>query len=226
MSLRVTSVQCLVVGIVWSSSLLGQQQPAAASLAPPLLEFPVALQQSVETGKTPVGTKIQAKLVVATLVNRAVIPENAVFSGVVIESVAKTKKNPARLAIRIDSVEWKSGSAFITAYLTSWYYPTTVQAGQDLQYRPPEPDSKTWNGAGQYPSADSRIYERFPSGDSEKDAGAVPDTASSKPSNRPTRMKNVESAPTQDGGIALVCEHANLKFDKLTTYVLVGLSPK
>jgi hypothetical protein len=226
MSFRQTSAQNLVLGIVWSSLLLGQQQPAATSVTPALLEFPVSLQQTVETGKTPVGTKIQAKLLVATLVNRVVVPQNAVFSGVVIESVAKTKKNPARLAIRIDSVEWKSGSAFITAYLTSWYYPTTVQAGQNLQYRPREPDSKTWNGAGQYPSADSRIYERFPGSDSDRDAGAVPATPSSKPSNSPARMKNVESAPTQDGGIALVCEHANLKFDKLTTYVLVGLSPK
>jgi hypothetical protein len=226
MSFRVISALYLVLGIVWSSPLLGQPQPAATSVTPALLEFPVSLQQTVETGKTPVGTKIQAKLLVATLVNGVVVPQNALFSGVVIESVAKTKKNPARLAIRIDSVEWKNGVAPLTAYLTSWYYPRTVQAGQNLQYRPPEPDSKTWNGAGQYPSADSRIYERFPDGDSDKDAGAVPDTPSSKPSNSPARMKNVESAPAQDGGIALVCKHANLKFDKLTTYVLVGLPAK
>jgi hypothetical protein len=226
MSFRVTAAQYLAISIVWSSSLLSQQHPVAASVDATLLEFPVALQQTVEAGKTSVGTKIQAKLLVATLVNRVVIPENALFSGAVIESVAKTKKGPSRLAIRIDSVAWKNGSAFVTAYLTSWYYPRTIQAGQSLQYRPPQPDSKTWDGAGQYPSADSRVYERFPNGDSDQNAGAVPDTASSKPSNRPARMNNVKSAPTQDGGIALVCEHANLKFNKLTTYVLVGLSAK
>jgi hypothetical protein len=186
----------------------------------------VILQQSLESGKTPVGTKIQAKLLVATLVNRVVIPQNALFSGVVIESVAKTKKSPGRLAIRIDSVEWQDGSASIKAYLTPLYYPNTVAAGPNLRYGPPEPPAKTWNGSGQYPSSDSRVYQPFPSGDSDKSAGAVPDTASSKPSNSPVRMKNVESTPTQDGGIALVCEHANLKFDKLTTYVLVGLSAK
>jgi hypothetical protein len=213
-----------LVLVFWSTCLLGQQKPAAsASLR--LLEFPVVLQQNVETGKTQVGTKIQAKLAVATLVNGMVIPQNATLSGLVIESVAKTAADPARLAIRMESLEWKNGSASIKAYLTPWYYPKAIQMGQSLQYGPLEPPSKTWNGAGQYPSADSRVYQPFPGSDSDKSAGSVPDTPSSTTSNRPVLMKNVGTAPSLDGGIALVSEHANLKLDKLTTYVLAASGP-
>src|SRR5213079_1546550 len=81
---------------------LAQQEPVA-SASPSVLQFPVVLQQSLETGKTAVGSKIEAKLAVGTLVNGIVFPKNAVFSGRVIESVAKTGKNPSRLAIRMDS---------------------------------------------------------------------------------------------------------------------------
>ena len=61
------------------------------------------LQQSITAGKTPVGAKIQAKLEVATLLDGTVIPRNAVFSGEVIESVAKTRTEPSRIALRMDS---------------------------------------------------------------------------------------------------------------------------
>jgi hypothetical protein len=44
-------------------------------------------------------------------------------------------------------------------------------------------------------------------------------------SSRPVLMKNVGTAPSLDGGIALVSEHANLKLDKLTTYVLAASGP-
>jgi hypothetical protein len=215
------SVLSQQVVLAFCSAVLLGQTPAPSS-SPTLLEFPVVLQQSVETGKTPVGTKIQAKLAVATLLNGTVIPKNAVFAGVVIESVAKSGNEPARLAIRVDSAQWKNGSASIKAYLTPLYYPTTAQAGQSLQYGPPQPASKTWNGAGQYPSSDSRVYQPFPGSDSGKDAGPVPDTPTPVTSTRPVLLKNVGSAASNDGGIALVSEHANLKLDKLTTYVLVS----
>ena len=73
-------------------------------------------------GKTPVGAKIKARLAVATLIDGKVIPRSAVFSGEVIDSAAKTA-DASRLAIRMDSVVWKKGSASLTAYLTAWYYP-------------------------------------------------------------------------------------------------------
>ncbi|HKW17097.1 MAG TPA: hypothetical protein VJO35_06285 [Terriglobales bacterium] len=178
----------------------------------------------MESGKTSVGTKVEAKLTVATLVNHMVIPKGAVFSGVVIESVAKGSKNPSRLAIRMDFVKWKDGSTPIKAYLIPWYYPKTVANGPSLQYGPPQPPSATWNGEGQYPNAGSRVYQPFPDG-SDKSAGAIPDTTSSKTANAAVPMKDLQLAPTTDGGIALVCEHANLKLDKLTTYVLAAAVP-
>lgn len=223
MLIRTVAIKLSQLFLLLSISSLAQQK-RAVSLPPSVLQFPIVLQQSVETGKTPIGAKIEAKLAVATLVNGTVFPENAIFSGLVIQSAAKTANSPSRLAIRMDSVHWKDGSASIKAYLTPWYYPTAVQAGQNLQYGPPEPASKTWNGAGQYPSADSRVYQPFPGTDSGKSAGAIPDTPSPTTSSRPSHMKDVAVAPVDDGGIALVSERTNLKLDRLTTYVL-GASP-
>jgi hypothetical protein len=214
----------LLLTVFWCTCSLAQHDPAVSG-SPAVREFPVVLQQSVESGKTPIGTKIQAKLTIATLVDRVVIPKDAIFSGVVIESLAKTGKGPSRLAIRLESVQWKDGSASIKAYLTAWYYPRTVDVGPDLKYGPPEPASKTWDGAGQYPSADSRVYRPFPGNDSDKNSGVIPNTTSSVTSNNPVLMKNVALAPTTDGGIALVSERANLKLDKLTTYVVAAASP-
>lgn len=208
----------VVFGCVWSFG----QVTAPATLPPGVQEFPVILQDDVESGKTAVGTKIEARLTVATLVNHAVIPKDAIFSGTVIESVAKAGKSASRLAIRMDSVHWKDGSASIKSYLTALYYPKTVAKGPDLQYRPPEPPSKTWNGAGQYPNPDSRVYQPFPGRDSDTDTGAIPNATSTTTSGSTARMKDVALAPTSDGGIALVCERSNLKLDKLTTYVLAA----
>lgn len=213
-------MQQLLIVVCLSTWSLGQQKSAAPPAG--VREFPVVLQQSVESGKTPAGTKIQAKLAVATLVNRVVIPKDAVFSGEVIESVAKTGKDPARLAIRMDSVQWKDGSTSIKAYLTPFYYPRTSEAAPNLQYGPPEPAAKTWNGAGQYPNTDSRVYQPFPGADSDKSTGAIPQTASSTTASNAVRMDNIALAPTADGGIALVSARANLKLDKLTTYVLAA----
>ena len=185
------------------------------------------LEQSVSAGKTPVGTKIQAKLGVATLVNGTVVPKNAVFSGEVIESVAKTATDPSRLSIRMDSAQWKNGSAVVKLYVTSWYYPTKFEAGQDVQYGPQKPAIQTWNGAGAYPDPNSDTYTPFPKSDSNSGA-AVPDTANSITSNHRVRMKDVESSSMNDT-LTLVSKKTNLKLDKLTTYVLAGsdlLAPK
>src|SRR5215510_1301571 len=111
-----------------SAALLAQDKPASM---PALNEFPVTLKQNVAAGKTPVGTKVEAKLAVATLMNGTVIPRNAVFSGEVIESSAKSDSDPSRLAIRIDSVRWKSGSSPVAVYLTNWYYPVRITPAQD-----------------------------------------------------------------------------------------------
>ena len=212
----------LIFGVFCSAALLAQQKPAS-SAPPGVQEFPVTMQQNVTAGKTPVGTKIQAKLEVATLVGGTVIPKNSVFSGEVIESVAKTKTGPSRLAICMNSVLWKEGSASFKSCLTAWYYPTKEQAGQSLQYGPDLPQNRTWNGQGQYPDPNSKVYQPFP-GSTDKTA-SVPDTPSSTTSSHHVLMKDIEYASTADGGVALVCKRTNLSLDKLTVYVLVAEMP-
>jgi len=217
-------VSTLMLGVFGSASLLGQQKPAASSV-PSAQEFPVTLQQSVTAGKTPPGTKIQARLEAATLVNGTVIPRNAVFTGEVVESVAKTKSDPSRVALRMDSVQWKdgskNGSASVRVYLTAWYYPTRDATGQDLQYGPEQPANRTWNGQGQYPDPNSKVYRPFPGNESDKSAGA-PDTPATTPSNHRVLMKDVEAATANDGSLELVSKHSNIKLDKLTIYVLAS----
>jgi len=215
----------LVFSLFCCTTLLSQQSPSPSTF-PVAGEFPVVLQENLIAGKTAVGTKVQAKLAVATLVNGTVIPRNAVFSGEVIESVAKTKTEPSRLAVRMDSEQWKNGSASLRLYLTSWYYPSVAESGQDLQYGPTQPANRTWNGQGQYPDPNSKVYRPFPGGDSGKDA-AAPDTPASITSNHRVQMKHVETSLKSDGAITIVSSHSNLKLDRLTTYVLANgaLSP-
>lgn len=186
----------------------------------------MVFQQSVTAGKTPVGTKIQAKLEVATLVNGSVIPRNAIFSGEVIESAGKTATGPSRLAIRMDSEQWKNGSASIKVYLTRWYYPTTLaETSQNLQYGPTQPASTTWNGAGAYPDPNSPAYKPFPGRDSDKNQ-SLPATPSAITSNHRILMKNVEFEDKDSGGVVLVSKHGNIKLDKVTTYVLAADDPQ
>jgi len=213
-----TVLSRLSVGLFCSSVLLAQQQVPPTS--PAIQEFPVVMQQNISAGKTRAGTRVQAKLGVATLVRGTVIPKNAVFSGQVIESVARTKTEPSRLAVCMDSVAWKEGSASFKSCLTAMYYPTKDEAGQNLQYGPDEPPSRTWNGQGQYPDPNSKAYKPFPG--SEEKGSSVPDTPTSTTSSHHVLMKDVEYASTADGGIALVCKHTNLTIDKLTVYVLAG----
>jgi hypothetical protein len=121
--------------ILGSAALLGQQTPAPGS--PVGLEFPVVMRQNVAAGKNPVGTKVQANLVISTLVDGVVIPRDAVLSGEVTESVAKTKTDPCRLAIRMDSVQWKNGSAPIKLYSESIPRFPGPDSGKDSSSLPP-----------------------------------------------------------------------------------------
>lgn len=197
------------------------QQTTSLPAASVVREFPMVLESNVVAGKTAVGTKIQAKLSVATLHEGSVIPRNALFTGEVIQSVAKTATEASRLAIRMDSARWKNGSAAVTLYLTAWYYPTVTEAGQNLQYGPSQPANRTWNGQGQYPDPNSRSYKPFPGSDSDSNANS-PDSPSSVTSNHRVAMANVESERSSDGTIAIVSRKANIKLDKITTYVLAS----
>lgn len=206
----------LVLGLIVSNPMLWGQQETTPAKSP---DFPVVLQQSVTAGKTPVGSKIQGKLVMATLFEGTVIPRNATFTGEVVESAAKTATDPSRLAIRMDSAQWKNGSAALKVYFTGWYYPRVDESGQDLQYGPPQPANRTWNGQGQYPDPNSKVYRPFPGGDSDKDS-SVPDTPSSVPAKNAQLMKDVEAARGSDGTIALTSKRSNLKLERYTTYVV------
>ena len=200
----------------WSAAAFAQQTPASSP--PPLREFPVILQQNLETGKTPVGAKVQATLAAATDFNGTMIPKNAVLSIVVAESVAKTAKDKARLEIRIDKASWNGGWSPLKAYLMPLYFPLTSQAGQSLPNR--SGASGDGDEADQRTNSQSPMQRQFPSNNSEAAQEAIPDIPAI--STRPVRMKNVELAPASDGGIALVSEHANIKLYKLTTYIFAA----
>jgi len=201
----------------WSAASFAQQTPAPSS-HPALHEFPLTLQQSIESGKAKIGTKVQAKLAVATVFQGTVIPRNAVFSGVVIESDAKSAKDPAKLAIRMETAEWKDQSTSLTAYLTPLYYTTTAQEVQSLPTGSPDPSSRTLNGPDQ---SDSRMSQPFPGSDSPSGLPAIPDVPAA--SNRPVPMKNVTLALADEGGAALLSEHSNIKLYKMTTYVFAAV---
>lgn len=221
MSPKIPSLHLVLVALC-SSILFGQQEKEIPSSATP--EFPVRLQQNVTAGKTPVGARIQAKLSVATLLNGTVVPKNAILSGEVVESAAKTSNEPSRLSLRVDSALWKDGKANLNVYLTTWYYPTINESGQNLQYGPMQPANRTWDGQGQYPDPNSKVYRPFPGSDAGKDS-PVPDTPTPVTSNRRIAMKDIASEYFGDRGIRLVSTHGNIKLDKYTTYVFAAGEP-
>ena len=211
----------MVVGFLSSCVSFAQQKPTSP-LSPQAQEFPVIMQESVSAGKTAVGTKVRAKLEVATLVQGKVLPRNATLTGEVVESAAKTATTPSRLAIRMDSVQWKDGTAPLKVYLSAWYYPATEEAGQDLQYGPPQSPGKKWNGQGAYPNPNTPAYKPFPGGDQDEDKPSVPDTAATKVSDHRVAMKDVECVRGEDGTATLVSKRVNIKLDRLTTYVFAA----
>jgi len=191
--------------------LLGQQKPPASGTQ----EFPVLMRQNLEAGKTPVGAKVEAKLTMATLIGGKVVPKGATFSGVVVESAAKSAGSPSRLCVRMDSVSWKKGSEPIQAYLTAWYHP-------DYAF---DPTTLGQSDANRSPSA---APEKDRAGSAFKAQGLYDGTVSGenpapawKTSERRVPIGNVASVHAgDDARIVLTSSRSNVKFDKLTTYVL------
>jgi hypothetical protein len=220
--------------------LLTQPTPSQPKLATAgsqaALELPVTMRQNVAAGKTTVGTKIQAKLAVATLVDGVVVPQDALLSGEVTESIAKSATDPSRLAIRMDSAQWKNGAAPVAlsltpmVYLTAWYYPVVTGTNQDLSSGLPDAANhpKAWDGTGAYPGPRNPTSPPFPGSDSDRnrDTGLAPALNISQ---HRVLMKNVESARNGDGAVTLTSKVSNIKLDKTTTYVFAAgdlLSPK
>jgi hypothetical protein len=221
---RTILVGRVLAALIFGSVAVSGQQKAAAPSAPKALEFPVTMEQKVTAGATPVGTKVKAKLTVATLVQGVVVPKNAVFSGEVTESVAKTANEPSRLAIRMDAVDWKNATATIRVYLTGWYYPTRFEEGQKLAYGPANTSVtwKTWNGAGTYPDPSSPASQPFPGHETDGNPDSGPSVPLAVTSDHRVMMKDVESARNIDGSVVITCKRSNIKLDKAMSYVLAA----
>jgi hypothetical protein len=214
MSTRTLFVLAAVIAFC-SRVVIGQQKSS------PLREFPVVLQQSVEAGKTPVGTKVQGKLAVATEFHGIVIPRNAVVTGVVFESVRKSATAPSRLGIRMENAKWKDESTcMMKAYLMPLYYPMVSQSTQGPPTESPDPSSRTTNGPNQS-SSSPMSQPSFAGGNSEAVQEAMPNILTL--SSRPVPMKNVVMEPVPDNGLDLVSQHDNIKLYKMTTYVLAAI---
>ncbi len=124
MSSRVL-VAILTMVVVVSAGSPGQQTNPTTGSMIGAQEFPVVFQSSVTAGKTPVGTTIQAKLSMATLLNGIVVPQNAEFSGEIVVSQARTKNQASRLSLRMDTVSWENGSARVKVFLSEWFSPAS-----------------------------------------------------------------------------------------------------
>jgi len=221
---KAAAIQCAVLLFALASSGLSQQTAATPNAtAAGAIEFPVIMRQSITAGKTAVGARVQAELVIATMASGIVIPRGAVLTGEVVQSVAKSKTEASRLSIRMDSAQWKNGSVPVKIYLTAWYYPEAAMAGQDVSYQPLDASNskRTWNGQGTYPDPNNPIsQQKFPGRDSEKDSDNGPLTPASSISKHRTLLKHIESARSSDGVVALSSSSQNIKIDRLTTYVL------
>ena len=181
-------------------------------------ELPIVLRQTVEAGKTAVGTKVEARLVMATMTKGGVLPRGAVISGEVTESVAKSGNSLSRLAIRMDSAQWKNGETKFKLYLTAWYYPPAPMVAPDLSYGPPG-DNRNWGGVN--PTVDTtdppNPSQRL---STQQDNGVNAGAPGSIISGKRVLMKNVKSASGADGSVVLVSSRSNIKLNKVTTYVL------
>ena len=191
MSLR-TLVAILLFVFVHSVGSWAQKQAGTVSVTG-VQEFPVVFQSSITSGKTQSGTKIQARLSIATLLNGIVVPRNAEFSGEVVVSQARTRNEPSRLSVRMDSVSWKNGSVPVKVFLTQWFYTSIAGNLSPLQSGP-----VLWNDTVTPPPT-------------------VPNKAISP---HREKMKNVGIERASDGTVMLVCEQHSVKIDRSTTYVL------
>jgi len=223
-----------VLAVLLSSAMLGQAPSApTSSFANP--EFPVIMRQNVVAGATAVGSKVEAKLAVATLVNGAVVPQGAILSGEVIESVAKSISGPSRLAIRMDSAQWKDGGApkvlpfTKRVYLTAWYYPLAPPTRGQFSDEPSDAAATAGPRSGappystpSYPVPNSPASQPFLG----SNLSRSDDTLSASPapgiSQHRVLMKNVESARSNEGAVILISKRATIKLDKTTTYVLTA----
>ena len=199
-----TLASALLVAVLASATSPAQPSPAALGL-----EFPVMMRQNVLAGRTQVGTRVEAKLVLATLVRGEVVPQDAILSGQVTESTAMSATEPSRLSIYVDSIHWKDKSLPVHVYLTAWYYPATTLGDRDLS---DDPFSSS-HTSGHRNGADIPGLQPLSGSDQNSPPGIL---------NHRVRMKDVDSARNPDGSLALTSKRFTIKLDKRTTYVLAA----
>jgi hypothetical protein len=224
MSIRVIMTIPLLMTAFCSAKIYCQQgADRQKELHPPPIasatqEFPVTMRQNVIAGKTAVGSKVEARLAIATLVAGKVIPEGAIFSGVVVESAPRSASSPSRLSIRMNSIQWKKDSAPVTAYLTSWYYPVRMASGDDVSSEPPGIHGDVGMQRGTGSRSGPSGSQPFPT--NTQQGPDVPSSTTSNLSDHRIEMKDVESERANDGTLSISSARLNLKLDRSTTYVL------
>jgi hypothetical protein len=216
------------------------QATKPASSPQPSVELPASLQTKVVAGSTPVGTEVRAKLTMATLMDGVVIPEDAVISGHVEQSVAKTADAPSLLKIKFESARWKKGSALVTLYLAGCYYPIEFQSptandptglhgniginmGSAAESSPSRTNGGLANsglpnsGGMSGPMDATRLDNNYPD--------PRPGTTVSEVSKHWVRLENVDTLVTPDGSLQIASQQRNLKLDKGTIYLLRNSLP-
>jgi hypothetical protein len=209
------------LAVLLGSALLGQA-PSAPTSPSANSEFPVIMRQNVVAGATAVGSQVEARLAVATLVGGVVVPQGAILSGEVIESVAKSVSGPSRLAIRMDSAQWKNGAAPSAlqftkkVYLTAWYYPLAPLTPRDRSDELSDAAATSGHRSG---APNSPASQPFPGRDLNRSDDALSRPAPGISQHR-VLMKNVESTRNNEGAVILISKRSSIKLDKTTTYVL------
>jgi hypothetical protein len=234
--------------VIWLAGCvpLLAEQPRPAPAAQPSVEFPASLQMKVVAGSTPAGTEVRAKLTMATLMDGVVIPQDAVISGHVEQSVAKTTEAPSILKIKFESARWKKGSAPVTLYLAGCYYPFEFQTPTNNPGGMHGEVGITMGGAADSASRTNGGMSNggipnggipsggIPSGGMSggMDAGRHdtypdprPSATVSEISKHWVRLENVDTIVTPDGSLQITSHQRNLKLEKGTVYLLRNSLP-
>ena len=218
----------LLLYVLLGVAAVAQQPKANSSVAHPVLEFPAILQEGVVAGKTPVGTAVHSKLMIATLVNGVVIPQDALLVGRVEESTARTKSDPSRLKIRIDVAQWKGGSLSLNAFLTNIYY------ANRLIEAPPNEGSPDASADGDLTLFHGGHHQN--SLDLESSRATLSRQSAGSPASGPNHsgdmrwensvyrkpMRNVDLSRDSSGAAFILSVRDNIKLERNTAYCFVS----
>jgi hypothetical protein len=168
------------------------------------IEFPLRLKSKIIAGKTPVGSAVEGTLVMATLVNGVVIPENAVFTGVIQESVKHEGNAPSRIRVHVTAAKWSGKSMAVELYATGHIYP---------------PFSDKLD-----PEEIERMRDLFRRGV----MAASDPTAPSAPRYDPRRLinKNIRNERSPTGEVVVVSEKSNIEMSGGAVYCFEGSATK